>query len=491
MDVSPSEMFAEFLNLCKPEKASDEDKDDLCSDLYEALSDLRIDANGGNRLAREEIEEIYDLLDDELDSGSLSLPDIILVGKILSDAGWDIPDKLRQSAAAAFNTFQPELQDVSEGDILAPLREVMGQAEEDPFEAYEFIRSMLATFPAEYGLVLLNELIFSQNNSLNNALIGFFLHEDVSFAQSVATGLAQTSTQSACQSLTIERLVRMRPWLPDERQEQLDNLIKAMRKNALPPAQTTQPKTIKCFASMCDGAGVSTIMVTQRVGKSYQMCSVMIKATGVTEVLVFRDLPKSQMDIFVRKLKSSMPTSETDVAQISRLIALAIADNLRSKTLPPFRLVEVCECLELGSVRPDHTSPSDIFLELLSELPPAETNEEAIKIAHVAILDAELTDNWFEAGENVENLLYPIRGRQRRVEKLLKSFLPERRSFWARQCALSALALRGNKKARVSDSLWKLLVLVGRDIAAEVPLDKIPLMKQIAEMTVQAFEAQM
>jgi hypothetical protein len=32
------------------------------------------------------------------------------------------------------------------------------------------------------------------------------------------------------------------------------------------------------------------------------------------------------------------------------------------------------------------------------------------------------------------------------------------------------------------------LALVGRDIASDLPLDQIPLMKQVAEISVRAFE---
>jgi hypothetical protein len=94
-------------------------------------------------------------------------------------------------------------------------------------------------------------------------------------------------------------------------------------------------------------------------------------------------------------------------------------------------LVEVAESLGLGPVHPDHASPMEIITGLLA-------------------------------------------------------YLPERRLFWARQCAISALAMRADKKTR--HSLWKQLALVGRDIASDLPLDQIPLMKQVAEISVRAFE---
>jgi hypothetical protein len=68
----------------------------------------------------------------------------------------------------------------------------------------------------------------------------------------------------------------------------------------------------------------------------------------------------------------------------------------------------------------------------------------------------------------------------------MKAYLPERRPFWARQCAISALVMHGDEKT--GRSAWKQLALVGRDIASDAPLDQIPLMKQVAETSVRAFE---
>jgi hypothetical protein len=109
--------------------------------------------------------------------------------------------------------------------------------------------------------------------------------------------------------------------------------------------------------------------------------------------------------------------------------------------------------------------------------------------AHADILDSEFKYQWFEAGEALEDLLYPVKGSKQRVANLIKAYLPERRLFWARLCAISALALRGDGKTR--HLLWKQLALVGRDIASDLPLDQIPLMKQVAEISVRAFESRL
>ena len=176
----------------------------------------------------------------------------------------------------------------------------------------------------------------------------------------------------------------------------------------------------------------------------------MMKPAGVADAMVISELPKSEMDAMVREMKSSLPVMETDLAGISRLLALAIADNFTLGNPPPFKLVEVVESLGLGPLHPDHAQPAEIINGLLADLPPEQTNPNAAAKAHADILDSEFAYQWFEAGEAVEDLLYPVKGFKQRVAKLMKAYLPDRRAFWARQCAISAFVMHGDKKSRVS-----------------------------------------
>ena len=86
-------------------------KASLLADLLESLSELKIDANGGDPVAREKIQAIYDLLDDAIEGHLLQAPDLMMTGKILSDAGWVIPDSLKQATAEALQASPPEMEE--------------------------------------------------------------------------------------------------------------------------------------------------------------------------------------------------------------------------------------------------------------------------------------------------------------------------------------------------------------------------------------------
>jgi len=482
----PVDLFSEYLESCALGNVDEDEKTELLTDLVVELSELKVDSNGGDSEAREKLQAIYDLLDNAIECHSMHPIDMMMTGKILTDAGWAVPDSLRQAMAEALQATPPGTQGDAGNDIVSSLLEVADQAGQNPFDVHEYVNSLLAGFPPEASVTLLYELVAGKKAVIDQAIAGFMLHPDAILAKSAADALAASATRTPVESSLIERLVRMRPWLPQNRQAHLDATIRAMRLNALPPVKTDLPKLIKCYVSVCDGSGTRSLIVTQRVGAHYQLASVMMKLAGVADAMVLPKLLKSGMDDMVRQLKSSMATTETDLAGITRMLGLAIADNFASGNLPPFKLVEVVESLGLGPVHPDHASPMEIITGLLADLTPEQTNPTAVARAHADVLDSEFRYQWFEAGEALEDLLYPVKGSKQRVAKLMKAYLPERRFFWARQCAISALAMRGDEKTRHLP--WEQLALVGRDIASELPLDQIPLMKQVAEISVRAFE---
>jgi hypothetical protein len=282
-------------------------------------------------------------------------------------------------------------------DIVSSLLEVADQAGQNPFDVYEYVNSLLAGFPPEACVMLLFELVAGKKPVIDQAVAGFVLHPDAALALSVAEALAASATQTPVESSLIERLVRMRPWLPQARQVQLDATIRAMGLSALPPVKTELPKVIKCYVSVCDGSGTRSLFVTQRAGAHYQTATVMMKFAGVADAMVLPELSKSEMDNMVRQMKSSVPVMETDLAGVTRMLGLAIADNFASGTLPPFKLLEVVESLGLGPVHPDRASPMEIITGLLADLPPEQTNPTALARAHVDILDSEFKYQWFEA----------------------------------------------------------------------------------------------
>ena len=98
----PVDLFTEYLESCARGNVDGDEKTELLMNLVVKLSDLKVDSNGGDPEAREKIQAIYDLLDNAIEGHSLHPIDMMMTGKILTDAGWAVPGNLRKAMAGRY-----------------------------------------------------------------------------------------------------------------------------------------------------------------------------------------------------------------------------------------------------------------------------------------------------------------------------------------------------------------------------------------------------
>ncbi len=272
----------------------------------------------------------------------------------------------------------------------------------------------------------------------------------------------------------------IRPWLAPGRRGAIDA--------ALPSAGGVAPRlaanVIKTVASVCDGSGASFLLATLRHNSRSMVASVMVKPKGVADCMCYEDLSKSEAAEIERALRSSTLTSEVSLASWERLLRLALGRNLECDEPPPFALVQIVEAVGLDSLTPDLATPAEIIGLALADAHDRD-QAETVRAAHEFMAGAELAENWFEAGEDVEALLRMARAPGEAASALLDGYLPGRRAFWAALCARSSLALKGAAGSR--DETWKHLALVGRDLLGGAPLAGIPLMRRIADRSALAY----
>ena len=71
---------------------------------------------------------------------------------------------------------------------------------------------------------------------------------------------------------------------------------------------------------------------------------------------------------------------------------------------------------------------------------------------------------------------------------MFTQYLPARRLFWAERCVWTAYMLK--EADEDGEQGWIDFALVARDFAGDGPLDTLPIAKQIAEISVDAFAMQ-
>ena len=485
-DDDPVALFDEFLSRLQAfSEGESQGEDDLFEIVVMSLSQLVIEEHGGDPRARDARAAIYARLDEAVVDEDLDAAGLVLVAKVLSDSGWSVPDSLKTQLIATLDAGGSV--EAGEGDLGSALLDIVQATEGDPFAAYDALNSVLAAFPSDAAARMVATLGETRAPVLLHTLAGFAMHRDPQLAIAAIQELKHAATAGAVESSLVERLVRMRPWLPVERQGPLDEAIRALRSQALPPIEAERPKAAKTYLLACDGSGAGGALASLKASDGWRFVAAMTKPAGVEDVLSMEGLSKAHVDATVRGMRENVLAAETDVAGVARYLQLALGENVAAGTPPPFKLINFVENLGLGPIAPRPISPGDLIAEILANLPAADTDAAALARAHKATIGGALEGPWFEAGEPVELFLQPIRGVKARVKAMLTVYLPERRLFWVRAMALTAFALQMDRRA--FGSLGSSLALVGREIASGAPMDKIPLMRQIADTSVRAFQS--
>ncbi|MDE3174534.1 MAG: hypothetical protein KGM15_00290 [Pseudomonadota bacterium] len=482
----PIALFDEFLRrLAAVADVKAEGDDEFFESVVMTLTQLAIEANGGDPASRELRGSIYARLDEAIAEGELDAVALVLIAKVLSDSGWDVPDSLKQRVVEALDA--EETVEGGADDLGGALLDIAQAAEGDAFATYDALNSVLAAFPSAAAARMVATLGGARAPVLLHAMAGFAMHADAQLARAAIEELKRAASMGPIESLLVERLVRMRPWLPVDRQGALDEAIRALRPHAAAPVEAERPQAAKGFLLACDGSGAGGTLASLKARDGWRFVTAMTKPTGIDDVLSMERLSKAQIDATVRGMREDVVAAQTDIDGVARYLQLALGENLAAGTPPPFKLIAFVENLGLGPLAPRFVSPADLIAEILADLPEAEKDRGAVAYAQAITLGRAVLAPWFEAGEDVERLLKPLKGLKAQVDALMSDYLPQRREFWARALALTAFALREDPKGY--GKMGGQLALIGRELVSGAPLVTIPLMRQIAKSSAHAFES--
>ena len=475
-DDDLADMFADLLSA-DPDHPDDIPDAEMLSELNEALNRARLDAAGGDMEARKTLKTIRAMIDEAAARDAIHPAMLMMLGRLFASARIEIGECARAALGRALGPLKGSTADA----YAALLQPALLQSGSDPFDLYEEVEALISIFPIAYRSAFVERMAVDSHALIRRSAVGFLLHRDEAPAEAVIRGLG-----AAPSGLDDERrrwIEAIRPWLAPPRRSALDAGLPGARREAQRPGA----KIVKTIASVCDGSGVSFLLATVKRGSRFLLASVMIKPTGVNDCMSYEDLSSNEATMLERALRSSVQSSEISFAAWEKLLRLALGRNLSCDEPPPFALVGVVEALGLDSIAPDFATPAEIITSALADVADRD-RAETIRAAHEFAAKTELTDNWFEAGEEVEAVMSAARSASAGAGALIESYLPSRREFWVAQCARSALALKDG--ARPRDQTWKHLALVGRDLADDMPLNRIPLIHRIAEMSARAYSLQ-
>jgi hypothetical protein len=489
----PKEVLQDFFAEGRRDAPRDERIGAYLSLLSPALSDLRISANGGDTRAARTLGDVHATLEVEIEKGGFEPGILLLIAGTFAHAGVDPGPTLQNAMMSAMQAMHPQ-QLPGDAESNSFLEELAAETNNDPFLIHAQLEEMAAAFPPDHRAPIVVGLAGSANIALREAAVGFAMSpERVTYEHALQLLVAKAAEQPPS-AVTVARLVRMRPWFSAERRQKIDEAVRALRSKALPPVADDRADTLTMLGSAGDGAGASGLYAIAKQNRRFVLCSILLKdRLGVADAFAHANLSRHEVDRLMSRLAGESGAAPISRALFERRLRDALAVNVASDTPPPFGLVQVAEVLALAPLHPEAIDAATLVESLLSDVPEAQKNERAVRAAHKGAANwhgqVEHVQSWFEAGEDVERLLSPLKTRKERVAAVLRELLPARRAFWASSCAWTAAFVKdSDAETDMLGSLWLDIALVARDLVGTTPLDAIPLMKTIAAASVEAFE---
>lgn len=300
-----------------------------------------------------------------------------------------------------------------------------------------------------------------------------------------------TSHPHCITPLTLDRLVRVRNWLPDSVQKSVDKLIRNARKKVAHGETAINPEPyVQGWMSTVDGSGAQGVMLVVKDpedGKAFRMVNfVLMETVGIIDVSVSPPETKARLLKIISMARQKAGVLEkVSTKLIQQQIPLFITLNLKSKTTIRPELIQVMELLGLQNWNPASSDIQRLFSDYSEQTGLAEAPSEK-EIADVQRRsgqwsDSSLGDSWF-IGETIEYTIEPNGSVQGTTQTICDNYLEPKKALWReRMLRLSLWAHQCDSKQRQKQA---------RDFAVvswllnHVPTRDIKLMEAIAKRSV-------
>ncbi len=455
--------------------------------MREALQVIRIRMENGEAEAEAIIGDLKAALSRATQDGKAPPGVLLLVAQQFAGAKLDVGDEFRELMLELPTEALDDDQRASADQLAAHYREMADALDHDPFLIHANLAESLSAFPEEQRAGIIGFIVMSDVPSIREAALGWLLDESVVVSGNTAFLLTEAAAHGLVSARSVNRLVTLRNWLPEDRRGAVDAVIRASRKQGFAAEAAPAVEVQDVIASLCDGSGAQSFFVILKRGRRFALASLLLKhGEDVRDAWVRDDLRKAELGAILGEIGLEMDAFATSLDVIRICPANALAVGLQRDALPPFGLLQVLEATGMTDVKPTRLPTGRLVEQLLGDLSDKQKTEARIARALKASRDwAEryvTLESWFEVGDDVGAIVAARKTKKARAEAVLARILPETREKWADRLAWSALVAQN----AADDEDWVDFALVARELLQERPLQDIPLAAWLAANTVEA-----
>jgi hypothetical protein len=414
---------------------------------------------------------------DELDAGTC-----FGISQAYLRAGLTPPDQLRSAPDALMDIFaagEPvELPDVGEFvEGLVPEGSTL-------FELYVGLRELLGAMQAEVTTTILTQMIAQGNPRMISVGRYFLLDPVVEMRDAAISGFELLADRAKIDAGLLSDLIRVRNWIPNG--QALDKLIKTVLRRE--PSGGTVPQTWqlhRVMTSLPDGTGSQSIMGVCSRGNTRAVAAAMIKAGhGIKDAYVIPCSSRNDQKMIVAQIENAIAMYDVSPSYLLQAFGCALGDGLERGRLTAPGFLDVAPMFGLGDVTPQSCCHDAVLaaIDARGEQAMLSDNQRSRLIGKSRdwFSEYDITSSWFMSDASLIAALEQARTKAA-AKKIVTRHLEEKRDFWAKLFARSALVLRHDSTA--TPDAWLSFAAVAQALETGREIKKIPVFEDILELT--------
>lgn len=445
----------------------------------------------GNKSAEKSLNQLMSSMAVAIEAGNHTLSFWLPVLNAFYEVHVELSSELKNAYLYLAN--EEELTPEEEMSHLSSIRDlIMEMSDLSVFEIAENFFAQSYAMPADFFADLLVDL-YSIEEGQDIALLTL-LHPKLDVREVVVATLDQLLPSVTLSSASLSRLRVIKNWYPVVYHEQFDRWIKHQRKKGVVFNSESSSTIVRLKASEVDGSGAQGIFIHLRQNRKNRLCGLLfkwrvgIKDAWITPVITASDVVRYYDEAF----DDGVMLRDVDVSYLILMINHFLSLTIAQGSMPDLHLLEMQEVLGLNLL-PEALDVDYLLEQLGIQITPftAESMQTSLKRSKSWPKNKRFTDSWFVENSRIDKLVNQcssfVDGTRvcRFDEAMVAVFAHEielNRDRWLFHFLWIALWIK--VKARKNEKIWQDSFFIAYAIQSGMPLDSIPIMREICYQSV-------
>jgi hypothetical protein len=422
--------------------------------------------------------------------GRVPPEDFAAMAGALGEARIEVKPEIRVALADAGLTLPEQEQPAQLMELMRGLLDQMASAVSSPFEVAAGLGEATRAVPPEIRCFMAHELARSSHAVLRDAVPLMLLSEEPEVRRAAADVLKQTAAPDTMSPEALRRMIAIRNWVPEGDRPSIDLAVREARTKGVDCAQWPPAQDLMITASMIDGSGAQSIILTSRRGRKGVLGGMLLKlGAGVADSWCEIGLSRRDINETLTAMRDTSAAAEVDRAYLDDAVQHAIATGTTSARPPGEPLLQIAELFGGASWRDHRLEIAAEAIRLFDTLPAEHRSPAAIEASLERSgewIDEDFAESWFLDDAEVRAVVKraPRRDTAQAVRRLMEVVMPKRRAEWAERFLLLALRARAAVD-RAHKGYANDLIILAHSLCGDRDLATVPLMVAIALHTVE------